>query len=303
MNLVGRLGVAFGLVGLAVSSRSTLLLAANNSQVGLLGQSDMLIWNPETKTEHLIQSSIFASNAKQFDFVVPTPSMPKVQMLNGKVFREMHAIVHPKREIVVDKDAPPSSRTAEKVEVVQEAQVGNLKATTIKAFDALALGNWLEKNGYKLRLAQNQWLEKYLKKRWYITAFKVMSDKNALQTEAVRLSFKTDVPVLPYFAPQNSWVRGVKLDLYVVSPVDLVGFVGGKKVWAGKQETSTFLSKEKSEKVAFSVLLSAKDMPKKAWVQRYLEIGNGSTAVDDLYFYPRPKVVPAKPAKVLPPRR
>ena len=176
-----------------------------------------------------------------------------------------------------------------KVEVKQITMVGNLKATTIKASDVIALSDWMTKNGYKANAAQRKWLETYVQKRWYLTALQVNSESDALKTSAVRLSFKTEVPVVPYTCPQNTWVAGIKQEMFLISPTPLQGTVGGKTIWNSRLMGHTFLSKSDTVKFAKSLGLAPKEIPVQSWVSRYLDINSADDAADDLYFLPIPK--------------
>ena len=298
MRGIGRIG-SFGVaLVLTANSFGTMVLSAMmRPQVGLVTQSNLLIWDPATKTEHLIQSSSFVSEARKFDFLVPTPSIPRVREVGDAPLGFVTSLINPPRP---PRPAPiPEPETdlgpsigiviREGVEVKQVVLVGNLKATTIRASDVIALSDWMAKNGYIASQSQNQWLEKYVQKRWYLTAFQVNSESDALRTSAVRLTFKTDVPVLPYTSPQNSWISGIKQEMFLVSPVPLQGTVGGKSLWGGKLVGHTFLSKASTPKFAKGLGLAEKEIPALSWTNRYLDESPVDGATDDLYFFPVPK--------------
>lgn len=273
-----------------------LIGAFTKPSVGLARQSNILIWDPATKMEHLVRSSAFASSTRSFDIVIPTPALPTVTAVNYRSFRSLFDLLHGKRETARPGQGPEAISPAHgisasgrpEVQVSQLARVGNLMATTIKASDVLALSKWLEKNGYKPNAAQNKWLEKYVQKRWYLTAFKVATEEEMFETDAVRLSFKTDVPIDPYYTPNRSWLRGIRQELYVISPNQMAGFVGAKTPWKTNVESHAFMTRSATESLARDLKLKPSDIPGKSWVHRYLENSADTNATDDLFFYPLP---------------
>ena len=58
----------------------------------------------------------------------------------------------------------------------QDAPVAGYDAVVLKATDAQALRDWLEKHGYDARPAVTTWLEPYIKDGWIITAFSTPAD-------------------------------------------------------------------------------------------------------------------------------
>lgn len=291
--------VLVGLTGICSSmSFGTMILSMMaRPQVGLVAQCNVAIWDPETKIEHLIQSSAFISQTTRFEFLVPTPTIPKVREVGDSPIKLVSALINPPRTTrPVVKPNPEDELDPSygvlirpKVEVKQVTFVGNLKATTIRASDVIALTEWMEKNGYKASQSQNEWLEKYVQKRWFITAFQVNSQSDALKTSAVRLSFRTEAPYVPYTCPKNNWVQGIKQEVFLVTPKAMQGTTDGKSLWGGKLMGHSFLSKAASSSFAQSLALSAKEIPALSWVNRYIDVNSNESMVDDLYFFPLQK--------------
>ena len=282
---------------LAASTHANLILSAlPRPQIGLVRQSNIIVWNPETKVEHLVRSSAFISNAECFDFLTPTPTIPTVQPVAYHSFMSLFSLMHPPKKNRAEQIQPiepldPNFGTLirKDVEVAKVTRIGNLVATTFRASDVIALSDWLKKNGYRPSAAQNRWLEKYVEKRWYLTAIKVASEDPNIETDAVRLSFKTNVPVNPYYAPEKSWLQDVWQELYVVSPMQLQGYVGAKTLLDAKPDSHAFMTTEAQKNLAAELKLDLKQIPKKAWVNRFVENGPATNTSDDIYFYPAPK--------------
>ena len=287
------------------------MLAASNSfgtmvlslmarpKVAMVAQCNILIWDPETKTEHLIQSSAVTSQEKRFEILIPTPLIPRVKEVGNAPIDLLANLLIPKAAFPVKKKNPEDELDKDfgtlirgGVEVQQVAIVGNLKATTIKASDILALSEWMEKNKYKANAAQKKWLEGFVQKRWFLTALQVNSESEALKTSAFRLSFKTEVPVVPYTSPQNNWVQGIKQEMFVVSPVPLQGAIGGKLPWNARLMGHKYLSRDDSEKFAKTLGLNSNELPKHPWADRFQETSVDNVATEELYFVPVPKAAP-----------
>lgn len=280
MSGKGRIIVVGLSLGLACASQASLLLTAfSRPQIGLMAQSNILIWNPKTKTEHLIQSSYFLSNTKSFAFVTPTPSLPVIEGATIETFDLARKTLYPtwKPKVVEPSDG---------VEVKQNVRVGKLEVATIKASDVVALSDWMDKNGFKTNDEQKKWLEKYIQKRWYLTAFRYASQEKVLQTEPIRMSFKTDVPFNPYFGTQYSWVNGVRQELFLVSPVPLQGVVGAKQAWEAESKRHTFITQESAKSLLKTLSLPKDAIADKSWMNQYVESGAGQTNVDDIFFFP-----------------
>lgn len=280
MSGKGRIGfIGLGMAFACASQASLLLTAFSRPQIGLVAQSNILIWNPKTKTEHLVQSSYFLSNTKSFAFVTPTPSVPMIEGATIDAFDLARKTLYPTWK-------PKAADPTASVDVKQSVRLGKLEATTIRASDVVALSDWMEKNGFKTNDEQKKWLEKYIQKRWYLTAFRYASEEKVLQTEPIRMSFKTDVPFNPYFGTQYSWVNGVRQELFLVSPVPLQGIVGAKQAWGAESKRHTFVTQESAKNLTKSLGLPMDAIDKKSWVNQYVESGKGLTNVDDIFFYP-----------------
>ena len=289
--------VSMAAIGASSSFGTMILSNMARPQVGLVAQCNVAVWDPVSKMEHLVQSSAFMSQAKRFEFLVPTHTLPRVKEVGDAPINLVSALItphRPPRPVVKPNPEDELDPTygvliRPKVEVKQIAFVGNLKATTIRASDVIALTDWMTKNGYRASQSQNEWLEKYVQKRWFITAFQVNSESDAIKTSSVRLSFKTEAPYVPYTSPKNNWVDGIKQEVFLVTPHAMQGTTNGKALWTGKLTGHSFLTKAATADFAKSLGLSSKDIPAQSWVNRYLDQSAVDSTGDDLYFFPVPK--------------
>ena len=68
------------------------------SQVEVAGETAIIVWDGRTHTEHFIRRADFQSSAKDFGFLVPTPSPPTLTAASDNAF-EMLEETYPQRYI------------------------------------------------------------------------------------------------------------------------------------------------------------------------------------------------------------
>lgn len=189
-------------------------------EVKIADEEAVIVWDSSTATEHFIRRAQFASTAKSFGFLVPTPTKPELGEVSDSIFYELSWQLRP--EVVVDTsgftiDPEPvlwkacvltrmkSDRAAmASVEVMQSVNVAGFDATTLRADTPEAITAWLDAHGFAITPELTAWISVYVAQRWTITAFVVASkDPNSptVTTSAVRMSFKTIEPFYPYREP------------------------------------------------------------------------------------------------------
>jgi hypothetical protein len=200
-------------------------MTEEDAEVEVVEESAVIVWDEKSKMQHFIRRANFHGDGKSLDFLVPTPSKPQLAKADDAVFDQLETIIKPD---VVYKERPAyrlrsvfnhvtktfnaagigmSSAESEPVEVIKTQRVGAYDATILRATDAPALARWLKKNGYRLDTALEKWLDVYIQKRWYITAFKVAktgSGGSGFALAPVRMSFQTPRPFYPYREPQQA---------------------------------------------------------------------------------------------------
>src|SRR5262249_24938181 len=152
-------------------------------------------------------------DAKDFGFLVPTPSKPELAEASDEAFTELARITAPRVETktrpasggcTIGCAASKAPSDAADVRVLDEQRVAGYDAVVLDASNADALVTWLKEHGYEFSAALKDWADYYIKKGWKITAFKIARDateKPGVGTSAVRMSFKTDKPFFPYREP------------------------------------------------------------------------------------------------------
>ena len=246
-------------------------------------QSSIIVWNPETKTEHFVRNAFFDSKAKDFGFVAATPSMPELSEANEHIFEVLDSL-KPQDERQVNSAAASTGATTKSVEVLQMVDVGKYQAATIRSDDPAAMTAYLKQNGYATRPDSDEWIKFYTDMKWVFTAFKVRKGTdNGSETGVIRMSFKTEEPFNPYYVPTGNSGQGGTLKLYFVSNGTYSATVGHGKNWnpavwhAGMDETVTnqLATSLKMPVAAIPINPTITYFEKQSWLEG---------AKDDLYF-------------------
>ncbi len=295
MDWKGRLAMSSALGMLAVNSQACLLLSAfARPQVALLAKSNMVVWEPASQTEHLVLSLALLSKSSDFDIIIPTPTKPSVAVVGQQPFAAMYSVLHPAPDIdtLIRQGLPKltGNEPAEDVEP-KDRYARDLKVQTIQASDVVGLTSWMEKMKYKPSDSAKAWLQRYVDRRWYLTAVHVKSTYDMFKTDGVRFSFKTDMPYCPNYTTNSTWANSVRQELYVVSPTQLKVMVG-KNPWKGQPMTYSYLGEHSSSVLAKHLKVADKSIPKNSWLSWAVEVGNNNSASDDLYFVPDKPVKP-----------
>lgn len=235
----------------APAAHACICIAHNDEKVEFTQQTNLIVWNPETKTEHFIRNAAFKSSAESMAFIAPTPTVPEMKAVDPGVFGKMEAFMwhaeHPPGPAPAQKpqaaDGLITSAGPPAVQVVQEVEVAGYHAATLKADDSAALSQWLQDNDYPYSPVLQDWSKPYIQKGWFLTAFKVIAKGGAAETGVVRLSFQTDRPFNPYWvpaanAPDDGHREGLRL--YFVSTAPYIGKIGGTDPWIQPRVAFTF---------------------------------------------------------------
>lgn len=227
--------------------------------VRIADQQILVIWDPDTRTEHFIREAKFTARAagadrrpEGFGFLVPSPTVPEIAASDDSVFEHLNDRIKPRIEEVTrwrthysllwrlfalaapattsrtPTDGPPPPMAS--VEVMKTARVGGYDVAVLKASDPLALTEWLATNGFDSRPELTEWSRPYVDKGWMITAFKYAADAAAIDVTAVRMSFETDTPLFPYRVPTDQIDvearRRNTLRAFVIGPGRAAGTLG-----------------------------------------------------------------------------
>lgn len=286
------LGVAAAAIG------SACCIVSAGEEVLLTHENVVIVWDEKAKKQHFIRQATFNSKGENFGFIVPTPAVPDLSVAEEKAFSLLQDLVPPETSFGcgAKSEEATGDLKAAGIEVLKEEQVGDYKATVVRATDGAALNAWLKKNGFVSRPAMTEWLDGYAKKKWVFTALKYKADLNAAtSTDAVRISFAADRPHYPYRMPKDTWPDGHvrPLKLYFVSNKQMdAKYVESNEHWEARTDWSGPLPEKERGPLAEALHLKESDLPPNAQVTIF-ENGLNENGYDrDLYFAATPWQVP-----------
>ena len=292
------------------------------SVVSVAEESAVIVWDEATKTEHFVRRATFRSEAKDFGFLVPTPSKPELAEASDTSFAQLEEVIRPdvvhehhtgiKPTVLIAmlfmltsrSKSEPFEAALAPVRVLEEKRVAGFDAVVLEADDAGALEQWLKDHGYAQRPALAEWLAPYVQKKWKLTAFKVAdptpnSAPQTLGTSAVRMSFHTDRPFFPYREPRDqreslppSRSTPRSLRVFFVGASRASGTIGeaattfaGTTPWSGPLDTSRALLPVPA--------------PPGAWLTVFQDDSSPRPGTDELWFDRSKDPAPIKPPPVI----
>lgn len=222
--------------------------------VDIVEESAIIQWDPATKTQQFIRRATFKGTAKDFGFLVPTPTAPALEEVSDQVFTALEQKTARKTVKKTTKrlDWTPlvmllsnfgykgmdeAATARPPVEVLSVQKLAGYEAAVLDATDANALNEWLATHGYATTPDLAQWLDAYVKQGWKITAFKIDKSQGevAARTSAVKMTFKTERPFFPYREPktERAYDSVRSLTIYFQGPERVSGVIGEKELWPG----------------------------------------------------------------------
>lgn len=210
--------------------------AVGRRPIRVVGEEALIVWEPQRGMQHFIRTADFEGAREDFGFLVPTPARPRLAEVQDAVFARLFQIYRaPARR----GGRPRASRNGARRErsspppvvVLERRTVAGLDASVLAAADAGALDRWLGQHGYPSGPELRAWLERYVRERWIVTAFRIDPRAHAggrFGTSAVRMSFRTTRPVFPYSEPQHAApaAPGRPFRVSVVAPYRVRASVG-----------------------------------------------------------------------------
>lgn len=263
-------------------------LASDGTPVWLTNEQVIIVWDAKNHLEHFIRQADFKTEAKDFGFIVPTPTLPNFGVVNPAAFGQLVSLA-PKPlfrfscSCKKDDDAAAGG-----VDILDSQRVGDYQVTVVKATDGAVMNGWLKKNGYVSRPAMTEWLDYYAQKQWVFSAFKYVGWTGGTETtKAVRISFKTEQPHYPYRMPKDTWPEGWyrPLNVFFVStgPAEAT-YVNGDDHWEAVTQWTAALPTEMRSSFAKNLDLNDPDIPQDATVTLFVNGQNPRGYDRDLIF-------------------
>jgi hypothetical protein len=248
----------------------------------------IIVWDSAKKVQHFVRQASFDTKAKDFGFIVPTPSVPNFGVADTYAFERLEALIPTPASTAGMDTAAGMAAESKEVEVIKTERVGDYQATVLKAVDGAGMSRWLKKNGFISRAAMTEWLDHYSKKSWYFTALKYVADPaKTTRTGAIRISFKTDKPHYPYKMPKDAfktgWVRPLKLYFVSDGPVES-SYSESNEQWSAEKVWSGELPEDQRAAFAEEISLKTDDIPGNALVTIFENGREADTYDQDLVF-------------------
>jgi hypothetical protein len=251
-------------------------------------QTNIIIWDEANQTEHFIRNANFRSGADDFGFIAPTPGKPDLHEASTKAFYTLASLA-PVQSFGGMGGGFGGARfkaSAAEVKVIQEADVAGFHATTLWSTDAHAINDWMNSHGYVSTPEVEKWADRYTKRGWYLTAFKVVDKaKLAASTGTVRMTFRTRKPFNPFYVPSSNILVNKKgtLRVYFVSVGDYDANIGTYGTWQTPQWTAP-IPEATSALLAKQVKIPAEAIPDNVQVETFVDNDFPRPAADDIYF-------------------
>ena len=266
--------------------------------VDVAEESAIIVWDEATKTQHFIRRASFRTTAKDFGFLVPTPTVPELKEASDSAFAFLEKLTAPRtveRRVPARDGAAPAPAAAAAVTVVTQVKVAGYDAVVLEANDAKALAAWLEQHGYASSPELVDWFKPYLERRWKISAFKIDRDaqRNGLaEAAAVRMSFKSDVPFFPYREParparSGSGAEPRLLRVYLLATARMEGVLGvsaASAAWPGRAVWADRISEQDRAALLEHVKLTSAVAAGALWLTEFADGSSPRPAAHDLVF-------------------
>ncbi len=212
-------------------------VSASPQPIEIAGEEALILWQPETGTEHFIRRAGFAGASRDFGFLVPTPTQPELGEVPAGIFGRLFDVYKrpPPRRRVRSRERGALASTASRevqspwVDVVEQRTVAGLDTAVLRASDGAALNGWLSQHGYPSSEPLQRWIAPYVAEGWYVTAFRYdPGSGGTIASQAVRMSFATERPFYPYSEPPSrAPARPLRVSL--VAPTRMQGRVGRRR--------------------------------------------------------------------------
>jgi hypothetical protein len=264
-------------------------------QLLITKEEALIIW--DGKTQHFIRRGAFKSDADNFGFIVPSPTLPKLEEVDDSILFKLYQKTKAKYTRK-DRWRPnlipllaytflyAGDSAPEKSIVVDLVKVAGMDAAVLKAENGDVLGNWLMQNNYPFSPELKEWAQHYIEKGWYLTAFKI--DKGSektpvVESKLVHMQFESKRPFFPYKEPKStkSSLEGSRtLRIYMISEQPPTPKIGdGSTVWKGK----VVYAKEGDFGSLFKDSSLQKLIPKNAWLSEIEDSSNPRPGTDELW--------------------
>lgn len=287
--------------------------------VAIADEEALIAHDPVSGVEHFIRRAAFRTMAREFGFLVPTPSVPTLAESPAWLFDRITARIAPRVErrtrytgvtiascclspfMLASRGGVETAASAPPVEVLSTQRVAGYDAAVLRAADPDALARWLADHGYANSPDLRAWLAPYVSQGWIVTAFRVAksdpSDPTPPGTANVRMTFATPRAVYPYREPESQRADTTsprRLRVHVLAPHRVDGTLGASGArFPGRL---TYSRPGDDWAALFAEALPAEATRGRLWLTSFDDTSAPRPGTDDLWFR-----AAATQAEVIPP--
>ncbi len=162
----------------------------------------------EKGVETLVVSTSFQGDAKDFAWIVPTPSKPEVSKGTQEVFTNLQRLTQVTHGVQIENvggtlGLGADSNYRSPVTVIEEKQVDYYDVAVLAATDKDALSNWLKEKGYNFPESASYLLQEYINNQWYFVAMRVNPESLSFTNVNSQLRSGGATPVVLRFATER----------------------------------------------------------------------------------------------------
>ena len=268
-------------------------------RIAVANESAIIIWDAEAKTQHFIRRASFSTDAKDFGFLVPSPTRPELGDASDQAFQKLETTLQLRNKAPggFGGGAGGKGKGAGGVEVLEEKRVAGQDVAVLKANDADALAKWLKDHEYEFSPSVKEWVKPYIDSGWIITASKYAKDRDGAAIKdiagaTVRMSFKTEKPFFPYREPSDqrndlqSFRQTRLLRIFFISNTPAKATVGGNAEKWIATPTRMMLNAKYRDDLLHLLKLPHTTGPASWWLTVFEDRSSPRPGLDELYFHP-----------------
>lgn len=223
------------------------------------GQRAFIVYNPQTQAVNLVPSINIRGEATEFGIVIPTPSIPKLDTVNRRIFGELNQVTSPVTRwrggggtsgcnVFTAEDSDDgvffdSAGEEEGVTVISEQSVGAFDTVILTADNPMALTDWLDEHGYHHSIEDNAILQSYIDQRWIFTAMRLSAEFEGEGRRPARffdqpidpilLTYRAEKLIYPLRLTSISAREGTDVTVYTLTP-DKMHFPSARVEYANR---------------------------------------------------------------------
>lgn len=227
-------------------------------QLNGTGQRAFIAYDPRTQQVDLVPSINISGEATEFGIVIPTPSVPKLDTVDRRIFRELNDVTMPVTRwrggggssgcnVFTTEDSDDSlvfdSAAEDGVTVISEQSVGAFDTVVLTADNPMALTDWLDEHGYHHSIDDNAILQSYIDQGWVFTAMRLNVEFGDggrrlgrffdQSIDPILLTYRAERLIYPLRLTSISSREGTDVTVYILTP-DKMHFPGARVEYANR---------------------------------------------------------------------